>query len=55
MGGEKDSGNYFLKAPLKWHFCNMEKLGECGSNGWTLAMNVDGNKVRTSIYLHGFF
>ena len=27
-------------------YCHMTELSECGQGGWTLAMKVDGNKVR---------
>lgn len=43
--GRRNSGLYFLKDKLEWHYCNMEILGACGSGGWTLAMLANGNQV----------
>ena len=28
------------------HFCKMTSLGSCGDGGWTLALKIDGEKVR---------
>ena len=27
-------------------YCQMTSIGECGGGGWTLAMKMDGNKVK---------
>ncbi|XP_066933674.1 uncharacterized protein [Clytia hemisphaerica] len=47
--GERTSGLYYLTDAysdndLRWHYCNMDMLGACGSGGWTLAMLADGTQ-----------
>ncbi|XP_057305455.1 uncharacterized protein LOC130642386 [Hydractinia symbiolongicarpus] len=49
INGERKSRVYYLK-DLGWHFCNMDDLKKCGSGGWTLALNADGQKATFEYY-----
>ena len=43
------SGAYYIKTiPGKTSliYCKMERTAECGDGGWTLAMKINGSKVR---------
>ncbi|XP_057305120.1 uncharacterized protein LOC130642067 [Hydractinia symbiolongicarpus] len=46
---ERKSRVYYLK-DLGWHYCNMDDLEKCGSGGWTLALNADGQKGTFEYY-----
>ena len=31
-------------------YCHMTEISGCGSEGWTLVMKIDGNKVKIILY-----